>query len=83
MGERFRAAASYSTRSGQGKKRTESDSFTGALAMRCRFGKGAEAALEITTSFSQGTYSKELKCLSGTRDYGGACNDAIAAADLR
>jgi hypothetical protein len=44
-------------------------------------GKGAEAAVEIITSFSQGTYPKELMYMPGTRAYRGAWNDTIAAAE--
>jgi hypothetical protein len=44
-------------------------------------GKGAEAALEIITSFSQGTYPKALMYLPGTAPYRTAWSETIQAAE--
>ena len=44
-------------------------------------GKGADAALEIIMSFSDGTYPKALVYAPGTRGYHGAWMDNIAAAE--
>jgi hypothetical protein len=44
-------------------------------------GKGAEAAIEIITAFSQGTFPKELMYSPGTRAYRGAWHETIAAAE--
>ena len=44
-------------------------------------GKGAEAAIEIITSFSQGTFPKDLMYNPDTRAYKGAWQDNIAAAE--
>ena len=44
-------------------------------------GKGADAALEIITSFSHGTFPKDLMYLPGTRAYHGAWQETIAAAE--
>ena len=44
-------------------------------------GKGADAAIEIITAFSQGTFPKELMYLPGSRAYRGAWQETIAAAE--
>jgi hypothetical protein len=44
-------------------------------------GEGAKAAMEIITSFSQGTFPKDLMYLPGTRAYKAAWLDTIAAAE--
>ena len=44
-------------------------------------GKGADAAIEIITSFSQGTFPKDLMYSPDTRAYKGAWQDNIAAAE--
>lgn len=44
-------------------------------------GKGAEAAIDIITSFSDGTYPKELLSVPGTKTYGDTWKDMIAAAE--
>ena len=44
-------------------------------------GKGAEAAIDIITSFSQGTFPKDLIYDPDTRAYKGAWQDNIAAAE--
>jgi hypothetical protein len=44
-------------------------------------GKGADAALEIISEFSQGTFPKELMYLPGTRPYKGAWHETIEAAE--
>ena len=44
-------------------------------------GKGGEAAFEIITSFSQGTFPKELMSLPGTPSYRNAWLETIKAAD--
>ena len=44
-------------------------------------GKGAEAAIEIITAFSHGTFPKNLMYFPGTRAYKGAWKDTIAAAE--
>jgi hypothetical protein len=44
-------------------------------------GKGAEAAMDIITSFSQGTYPKALMYLPGTAPYRSAWSETIKAAE--
>ena len=44
-------------------------------------GKGGEAALEIITAFSHGTFPKDLTYFPGTRAYKGAWQQTIAAAE--
>jgi hypothetical protein len=44
-------------------------------------GKGAQAAIEIITSFSQGTYPKALMYLPGTPPYRSAWSETIKAAE--
>lgn len=44
-------------------------------------GKGAQAAIEIITSFSQGTYPKALMYLPGTSAYRSAWSETIKAAE--
>jgi uncharacterized protein DUF3604 len=44
-------------------------------------GKGAEAAMDIIVSFSQGTFPKDLMYFPGTRPYRGAWQETIAAAE--
>jgi len=44
-------------------------------------GQGAQAALQIISAFSEGTFPKELLYLPGTRAYKGAWHDTIAAAE--
>ncbi|AWM85689.1 DUF3604 domain-containing protein [Microvirga sp. 17 mud 1-3] len=44
-------------------------------------GKGADAAVEIITAFSHGTFPKDLMYLPGTRPYRGAWQETIAAAE--
>ncbi len=44
-------------------------------------GKGAEAAIEIITSFSQGTFPKALASLPGTSAYRSAWQETIKAAE--
>lgn len=44
-------------------------------------GKGAEAALDIITSFSHNTFPKDLMYFPGTRAYRGAWQETIAAAE--
>ena len=44
-------------------------------------GKGADAAIEIITSFSQGTFPKALVYCPDTGAYKGAWQDNIAAAE--
>jgi hypothetical protein len=44
-------------------------------------GKGAQAALEIISSFSQGTYPKALMYLPGTAPYRSAWSETIKAAE--
>lgn len=44
-------------------------------------GKGAEAAVEIITAFSHGTFPKDLIYLPGTRPYRNAWQETIAAAE--
>ena len=46
-----------------------------------RNGEGAKAALEIISSFSQGTFPKDLMYYPGTRAYRGAWKETIAAAE--
>jgi hypothetical protein len=46
-----------------------------------RNGEGAKAALEIISSFSQGTFPKDLMYYPGTRAYRGAWTETIAAAE--
>ncbi|MFL5204801.1 MAG: DUF3604 domain-containing protein [Microvirga sp.] len=44
-------------------------------------GRGAEAALQIISAFSQGTFPKDLMYMPGTRPYRGAWQETIAAAE--
>ncbi len=44
-------------------------------------GKGAEAAIEIITAFSQGTFPKDLMYSPDSRAYKGAWQDNLAAAE--
>jgi len=44
-------------------------------------GRGAEAAMEIISTFSQGTFPKELMYFPGSRPYRSAWQDMIAAAE--
>jgi len=44
-------------------------------------GKGSDAAIEIITAFSHGTFPKDLMYLPGTRPYRGAWQETIAAAE--
>ncbi len=44
-------------------------------------GKGGEAALDIISQFSQGTFPKELMYTPGSRAYKGAWQETIAAAE--
>jgi hypothetical protein len=46
-----------------------------------RSGKGAEAAIEIITAFSQGTFPKALMYFPGTGPYRSAWQETIAAAE--
>jgi len=44
-------------------------------------GKGADAAMEIIVAFSHGTFPKDLMYFPGTRNYKGAWQETIAAAE--
>jgi Protein of unknown function (DUF3604) len=44
-------------------------------------GRGAEAALQIISAFSQGTFPEDLMYMPGTRPYRGAWQETIAAAE--
>jgi hypothetical protein len=44
-------------------------------------GKGQQAAIEIIVSFSHGTFPKDLMYFPGTRNYKGAWQETIAAAE--
>jgi hypothetical protein len=44
-------------------------------------GKGADAAIEIIVAFSHGTFPKDLMYFPGTRNYKGAWQETIAAAE--
>ncbi|KAA0253047.1 DUF3604 domain-containing protein [Acidobacteria bacterium ACD] len=48
---------------------------------KIKSGQGAEAALDIIVSFSQGTFPKEIMYFPGTRAYKGAWQQTIAAAE--